>query len=90
MKEHWLYFEVHKKGKTLNRQEILSLLSSIYNPIELASPFMLDRRIIIRSLFHKRSDWNEQISDNMASKKWSKVSLGDRVIMKKSSYGIRH
>ena len=65
MKEHWLYFQVNKKGKTLNRQEILSLLSSIYNPLELASPFTLDRRII-RNLFHKKSDWNEQISDNMA------------------------
>ena len=38
----------------------------MYDPLELAAPFMLERRRIIQSLCHQSLDWDEQIPDSMA------------------------
>ena len=54
------------KEKPFTRRGMLSSLSSIYEPLELAAPFMLQRRKIIQSLYHQNLDQDEQIRDNMA------------------------
>ena len=45
---------------------MLSSLSSIYDPLGLAAPFILEWRRIIQSLCHQNLDWDEQIPDSMA------------------------
>ena len=54
------------KEKPFTRRGMLSSLSSIYDPLELAALFMLQRRKIIQSLYHQNLDQDEQIRDNMA------------------------
>ena len=54
------------KEKPFTRRGMLSSLSSIYDPLELAAPFMLRERKIIQSLYHQNLDQDEQIRDNMA------------------------
>ena len=61
-----LGFPVYMKEKNLIRRGMLSSLNSIYDPLELAAPFMLERRKIIQSLCHQSLDWDEQIPDSMA------------------------
>ena len=47
IKDDKLGFQVHMKEKPLTRRGMLSSLSSIYDPLELAAPFMLEGRRII-------------------------------------------
>ena len=61
-----LGFQVHIKEKPLTRIGMLSSLSSIYDPLGLAAPFMLEGRRIIQSLWNLNLDWDEQIPDSMA------------------------
>ena len=63
-------FQVHMKEKPLTRQGMLSSLSSIYNPLGIAAPLMLEERRIIQSLCHQNLEWDEQIPDNMA-RQWA-------------------
>ena len=49
---------VHMKEKNLIRRGMLSSLNSIYDPLELAAPFMLERRKIIQILCHQSLDWD--------------------------------
>ena len=47
IKDDKLGFQVHMKEKPLTRRGMLSSMSSIYDPLELAAPFMLEGRRII-------------------------------------------
>ena len=61
-----LGFQVHIKEKPLTRIGMLSSLSSIYDPLGLAAPFMLEGRRVIQRLRKLNLDWDEQIPDGMA------------------------
>ena len=49
---------------------MLSSWSSIYGPLGLAAPIMLEGRRIIQSLCHQNLDRDEQIPENIA-RKWA-------------------
>ena len=74
---HWdvendtLGFRVQLKDKPFTRRGILSTISSIYDPLGLASPFMLDGKHIMQELCKANSDWDEPISAEFRSK-WEK------------------
>ena len=63
-------FQIHIKEKPMTRRGMLSSLSSIYDPLELSAPFMLEGRRIIQSLCYQNLDWDEQIPDSMA-RQWA-------------------
>ena len=65
-----LGFQVHMKEKPLTRRGMFSSLSSIYDPLGLAAPFMLEGRRIIQSLCHQNLDQVEQIPDSKA-RQWA-------------------
>ena len=65
-----LGFQVHMKEKPLTRRGMLLSLSSIYDPLGLAVPFMIEVRRIIQSLCHQNLDWDEQIPESMA-RQWA-------------------
>ena len=50
---------------------LLSLLSSIYDPLGLGAPFLLKGRLIIQQLCRDRLDWDEPI-DEKSSYEWLK------------------
>ena len=58
------------KEKPLTRRGMLSSLSSIYELLRLAAPFMLKGRRIIQSLCYQNLDWDEQIPDSIA-RQWA-------------------
>ena len=48
------------------------MLSSIYDPLGLISPFILQGRRIIQELCQGKLDWDERVSDDLAElwEKW--------------------
>ena len=49
------------KETPLTRKGMLLSLSLIYDPLGLATPFLLEERRIIQSLQYQKLDWDEQI-----------------------------
>ena len=47
----------------MTKRGILSMLSSIYDPLGLASPFILRARRIVQDLFRDKLGWDDHISD---------------------------
>ena len=57
-----LGFKVMIKDKPITRQGILSIVSSTYDPLGLASPFVLPAKIILQDLCRMRLGWDEKVS----------------------------
>ena len=54
-------FRIEFTDKPLTRRGILSTICSIYDPLGLASPFLLEGRRILQQLVKQKLDWDEQI-----------------------------
>ena len=50
-------FQISMKNKPLTHRGILSIVSSVYDPLGFISPFVLTAKIILDKI-----DWNEEIS----------------------------
>ena len=66
-----LGFYIKFADKPLTRRGLLSTLSSVYDPLGLAAPFLLKGRQIIQQLCRNRLNWDEPI-DERSSYEWQK------------------
>ena len=72
---HWniendyLGFCINLKDKTFTRRGMFSTISSVYDPLGVAAPFVLEGRKILQKLSQLKVSWHEEISDNM-KKDW--------------------
>ncbi|XP_011672748.2 uncharacterized protein LOC100889831 [Strongylocentrotus purpuratus] len=62
-------YKIQAKDKPLTRRGLLSVVSSVYDPLGYASPFALRGKLILQELTRKKLNWDEPISDSDA-KKW--------------------
>ena len=75
---HWLVeedmlgFELALKAQPATRRGILSVVSSVYDPLGLASPVILRGRQILQDLSREKLDWDTPLDDMMESrwKQW--------------------
>jgi len=65
-------FRIQLKDKPLSRRGILSTVSSIYDPLGFASPFLLQGRRILQQLCGDRKSWDDEISpeERSAWERW--------------------
>lgn len=66
-----LTFRVAVKNQTPTRRTILSIVSSIYDPLGFLSPFVLKVKQILQRLCHEKCGWDEIISIGMM-KPWQR------------------
>ena len=63
----------------LTKRGLLSFISSIYDPIGIISPLMLEPKLIIQELWTTNLAWDEQLPDDMKQRwiawKWNILSL---------------
>ena len=57
--------------KPSTRRGLLSMLSSVYDPLGLGAPFVLNGREIIQQLRQEKLKWEEQI-DEKSTYEWLK------------------
>ena len=62
------------KDKPLTRRGILSTVSSIYDPLGLAAPFVLHGKLLLQQLVMEKKGWDEQISEEHISR-WRRWRL---------------
>ena len=56
-------FKVNIKDRPATRRRILSVVSSIYDPLGFVAPFILPAKILLQNLCKKKLDWDDKISD---------------------------
>ena len=56
-----LGFQIILKDKSLTRHGILSTICSVYEPLGIAAPFLLNRKKILQDLCRMKIDWDEEI-----------------------------
>lgn len=67
---HWciqndcLEFRITLKDRPLTRRGMLSTISSIYDPLGLAAPFMLKGKKLLQNLCNSKLDWDDEVTDN--------------------------
>ena len=61
-----LFFKVGKMDKPLTRRGLLSMLSSVFDPLRLASPFILLARQIVQELCRSKLGWDVEIPQQQA------------------------
>ena len=64
-----LRFKLNLKARNITRRGMLSTLTSFYDPLGLASPFILRGRKILQDLCQEGLQWDETVSE-MYQKKW--------------------
>ena len=65
-------FKISLKYKPATKRSMLSELSSVYDPLGLASPFILKGRRIIQKLSQRNTGWDNTVTDEVQkeSTKW--------------------
>ncbi|XP_070566165.1 uncharacterized protein [Ptychodera flava] len=64
-------FQINIENRPATRRGILSIISSVYDPIGLAAPFILPARILLQDLCRRGIGWDAKIKDN-DRKKWQR------------------
>ena len=64
-------FKISLKDKPATKRGMLFELSSVYDPLGLASPFILKGRKIIQKLCQGNTAWDDTVSDEV-QKEWAK------------------
>ncbi|XP_070556473.1 uncharacterized protein [Ptychodera flava] len=59
----------HHESRPATRRGILSIISSVYDPIGLAAPFILPARILLQDLCRRGIGWDAKIKED-DQKKW--------------------
>ena len=75
---HWcvesdiLGFRITLKDKPLTRRGVLSTISSIYDPMGLAAPFLMTGKRILQGLCSAKMDWDDEVGekDRALWEKW--------------------
>lgn len=74
---HWkvesdrLGLETEVKEKALTRRGILSVMSSVFDPLGIVAPFMLPVKVLVQRLCKQNIGWDDPIPEE-AMIKWSK------------------
>ena len=68
--EDTLGYQMKVKDKPLTKRGVLSILSSVYDPLGLASPFVLRARQIVQELFRLKIGWDD-IMPEMQQRQWA-------------------
>ncbi|XP_057308246.1 uncharacterized protein LOC130646124 [Hydractinia symbiolongicarpus] len=61
-------FKVVNKPSPETKRGILSLTSSIFDPLGILTPFILEGKLIIQSLWKSKIDWNEEIPTELKTR----------------------
>ena len=56
-------FKISVKDRPATRRGILSVVSSVYDPLGFAAPFTLSAKALFQDLCHKNLGWDNPISD---------------------------
>ncbi|KAM3875257.1 uncharacterized protein ACN63O_000311 [Diretmus argenteus] len=64
-------FRVNIQQKPLTRRGILSMMSSVYDPLGMLSPVILPARNVLQELSRLRTGWDDAVPDHLALQ-WSK------------------
>ena len=64
-------FRVTLKQKSWTRRGLLSIISSVYDPLGFATPFLLQGKLLIQQLCKENLGWDETIPDNI-QRQWTK------------------
>ena len=75
VQEDQLSFQVQGMEQPLTKRGVLSMLSSVYDPLGLASPFVLRARRIIQNLCRTKIGWDEPIPE-MEREQWDQWVSG--------------
>ena len=54
-------FSITIKDRPANRRGLLSVISSVYNPLGFVAPFVLSARILLQGLCKRKLDWDDPI-----------------------------
>ena len=77
VQEDQLSFQVQRMEQPLTKRGVLSMLSSVYDPLGLASPFVLRARRIIQNLCRTKIGWDDPIPE-MEREQWDQWVSGLR------------
>ena len=66
-----LQFKNEMSERPATRRGVLSAISSIFDPLGLLSPFVLEGKRILQELCKQRTSWDEKIPDNLLPR-WEK------------------
>ena len=75
MEEDYLGFRTQVMSKPLTKRGMLSMLSSIYDPLGIASPFILGARRIVQDLCRGKLGWDEKVGPSY-EQQWTKWMNG--------------
>ena len=75
VQEDQLSFQVQRMEQPRTKRGVLSMLSSVYDPLGLASPFVLRARRIIQNLCCTKIGWDDPI-DEMEREQWDQWVSG--------------
>lgn len=64
-------FHVNIQQRPLTRRGILSMMSSVYDPLGMLSPVILPAKNILQELCRLRTGWDEAVTDHLAQQ-WSR------------------
>jgi len=64
-----LKFKLNMEQKPLTRRGMLSTISSIYDPLGLVGPFILEGRQVLQKLCKRNNSWDEEIPEDI-NKEW--------------------
>ncbi|XP_043220532.1 uncharacterized protein LOC122380948 [Amphibalanus amphitrite] len=72
-----LSIEVRPRDKQVNRRGILSVVSSVFDPLGLVSPFVLKGKLLLRDLCRGNFGWDEPVPEVIvkAWKEWMRSML---------------
>ena len=59
------------KSVALIKRELLSFISSIYDPVGLMAPVTLEPKLIIQDLWRRQIDWDVELPDDLKLR-WTK------------------
>ena len=62
-------FKINLTEKPMTRKGMLSVISSIYNPLEFVEPYTLKGKKILQQLCHDEVGWDETAPEKIV-KKW--------------------
>jgi hypothetical protein len=68
VKEDTISFQTRSSEKPATRRGMLSVISSVFDPLGIASPFILPARILLQSLCRREMGWDDPIGGDELSK----------------------
>ena len=70
LREDIFSFKLRLEARTLTKRVMLSMISSIYDPLGFAAPFILEGRMILQGLCNQGIQWKSEVS-SVVKKDWA-------------------